>query len=194
MKLFLAAVGALCVLSACATRQPDYYHVLSVQPPGAGNARTAPATLVSLRVTVPSVQDRAQMVLNMGANAIEILEHQRWAAPLSDLMTETLARDLERRRADLLIADSRLNRTLSPALKIAVDVVQMSATSGGHVGLEAHWRILDTRSGKEEIGGEVFSSSAASGAVSAAEEYSTTAQALSVTLGLLADRLMGQLH
>jgi uncharacterized protein len=174
------------LLSACASH-PDHFYILSTQPAGAGEARTSPVALAALRVTLPSVVDRPEMVLNTSADDVIVQEHQRWAAPLADLVTQTLARDLERRRSDLLVADSSVNRSSGSVVKISVDVVQLTVHRGRQASIEAHWRILDPRTGKEAVGGDVFS------APLGQDDYAAVAQALSQCLALLADRLVGAL-
>jgi uncharacterized protein len=175
------------LLSACATSHPDHFYILSTQPAGAGTARTSPAAPAALKVTLPSVVDRPEMVLNTSADDVIIQEHERWAAPLADLVWQTLARDLERRRSDLLVADSSVNRASGSVIKINVDVVQLTVHRGRQASIEAHWRILDPRTGKDVTGGDVFSSPLGQ------DDYAAVAQALSQCLGLLADRLVGQM-
>lgn len=186
VKPLLAAASTMILLSACASH-PDHFYILSTQPAGAGEARTSPVALAALRVTLPSVVDRPEMVLNTSADDVIVQEHQRWAAPLADLVTQTLARDLERRRSDLLVADSSVNRSSGSVVKINVDVVQLTVHRGRQASIEAHWRILDPRTGKEAVGGDVFS------APLGQDDYAAVAQALSQCLGLLADRLVGAL-
>jgi uncharacterized lipoprotein YmbA len=188
LKSFLIAVSALCLLGGCAARRPDHFYVLSTQPPGASRTRTVPAAQVALRVTLPSVVDRSQMVLNTSADAVMVLEHERWAAPLSDLAAHTLARDLERRRSDMLVTDPGSHRASGAVVKMNVDLVQVTLRRGERASIEAHWRILDPRSGEDEVGGEVFS------APLGPDGYAAVAQALSECLGLLADRLVGQMQ
>ncbi|HME38491.1 MAG TPA: PqiC family protein [Steroidobacteraceae bacterium] len=183
----MAAVCFLGLVCACASSRPDHFYVLSPQPPGVSVPRTTPATQVLLQLTLPSWLDRPQMILDTSTDAIVILEHERWAAPLGELAAQTLARDIERRRGDLLVNQSG-SRTSGAAVKITVDVVQISLHRGARAGMEAHWRILESQSGRDQIGGEVFSAPL-SGDGSAA-----VASALSECVGLLADRLVGQIR
>jgi uncharacterized protein len=187
VRLLLAALCTMSLLSACVSSQPDHFYVLSVQPQGVSEARTTPVTQVALRVTLPSLVDRSEMILNTSADGVTVLEHQRWAAPLADLATQTLARDIERRRLDMLVADAATDRSGGTAVKITVDVVQMMVRRGERASIEAHWRILDPRNRKTVVGGEVFSAPLGS------DGYAAVAQALSDCLGLLAERLVGQL-
>jgi uncharacterized lipoprotein YmbA len=103
-------------------------------------------------------------------------------------VTQTLARDLERRRSDLLVAGRSAGQSGDAAVKVTVDLVQMTVRRGERASIEAHWRILDPRTGGERVGSEVFS------APLAQDGYAAVPQALSDCLGLLADRLVGMMH
>jgi uncharacterized lipoprotein YmbA len=127
------------------------------------------------------------MVLNTSADGVSILEHERWAAPLPDLVLQTLARDLERRRSDLMIADRSFDRPGSLSIRITVEVLHMTLRPGGTATIEAQWRIVDPHSGSDLLGSEVLNSPLGS------TGYSAVAQALSECLGLLADRLVAKL-
>ncbi len=187
MKSFLAAcfLGLLC---ACVASRPDHFYILTAQPQSAGEARTTPATQVSLRVTLPSLVDRSEMILNTSANGVLVLEHERWAAPLADLATQTLARDLELRRSDMLVAGQSTGRPGDAAVKVTVDLVQVTVRRGERASIEAHWRISDPRTGGDVVGSELFSAAVAQ------DDYAALPQALSACLGLLADRLVGQMR
>jgi uncharacterized protein len=186
VKSLLAAVGILSLLCACVTSRPDHFYILSTQPQSVPEARTAPAKQVSLRVTLPSLVDRSEMILNTSANGIIVLEHERWAAPLGDLATQTLARDLELRRSDILVAGA--GRSGDAAVKVTVDLVQMTVRRGERASIEAHWRITDPHAVADVVGSEIFS------AAVARDDYAAVPQALSECVGLLADRLAGQMR
>jgi uncharacterized lipoprotein YmbA len=137
---------------------------------------------------LPSLVDRSEMILNTSTNGVIVLEHERWAAPFADLVTQTLARDLERRRSDILVADQSVSHPGETAVKVTVDLVQISVRKGERASIEAHWRILDPRSGGDAVGSEVFNSALTQ------DDYAAVPQALSDCLGLLADRLVGQMR
>jgi uncharacterized lipoprotein YmbA len=178
----------LCLLCACAANRPDHFYILSTQPQGASEARPTPAAQVSLRVTLPSLVDRSEMILSTSATAVMVLEHERWAAPLAELTTQTLARDLELRRSDILVAAQGAGRSGAAAVKVTVDLVQMTVRRGERASIEAHWRIVDLRNGGDVVGSAVFS------APMAQNGYAAVPQALSECLGLLADRLVAQMQ
>jgi uncharacterized lipoprotein YmbA len=136
-----------------------------------------------LTVSLPPVVDRPQMVIAASAGQLLVLEHERWAAPLSDLVLQTLGRDIEQRRADVLVADRGFDQPGLMPVKIRVDIVRMSARAGGQATLEAHWRVVDARRNADEIGAETFESPMAGG------DYASVARAFSNDLSSLAERL-----
>jgi uncharacterized lipoprotein YmbA len=187
LKSLLTGACALTLLSACATSRPDHFYILSALPPGVSDARVSPAAPVTLKVTLPAWADRSEMILNPSADTVAVLEHERWAAPLADLVTQTLARDIERRRRDVLVAEPGAGQSGSTAIKVTVDVVQITVRRGERASIEAHWRIFDPRTGKEAVGGEMFN------AALPQASYAAIAQALSECVGALADRLAEQM-
>jgi uncharacterized protein len=174
--LILGSLG----LAACAS-QPDRFYTLSAMPPAPSGGRPPITTQIFLGVSLPAVTDRREMVLGAPGDEVVILEHERWAAPLSDLVGQTLGLDIERRRPDVLVAE-RSDRA-SGMLKIRVDIVQLSAHMGGTATLEAHWRVIEEGSKGEEVGAETFS------APVAGADYTAVARAISEMLSSLADRL-----
>ena len=178
------------VLGACAG-QRDHFYVLTPLP----DAPVAPAggfaTHVILKVAIPDTVDRRQMVIADAADRILILEHERWPAPLSDLVTQTLARDLEQRRADVwspAAASTHRAQSRSASRSTWCDCPRIAAARRR---LEAHWRIVDPATQSDQVGGESFSAAVA-GPIEG-DDYSPIARALSTCLATLADRLVEKL-
>jgi uncharacterized lipoprotein YmbA len=182
VKRVVSLLVSIIVVQGCVSRQPDHLYVLEPQPAGAREARTEFDRQVALRVTVPSVVDRAQMVVTT-STGVAILEHERWAAPLADLVTSTLGQDIERRRNDVVVVLGNAESSTIPLVTISVTVAQLTARLGQPVSMEARWRVTDVRSGKVALGREVFISPSRAGT------YSDIATAVSSCVGLLADRL-----
>jgi uncharacterized protein len=188
LRASLTAVCSLMLLDACVSSRPDHFYILSALPQAAAEVHPAAELQAVLKVTLPPWADRSEMLLNTSAGEVIVLEHERWAAPLADLVRQTLALDIERRRADMTVADREVNRSNAPAIGITVDVVQMTVHRGERALIEAHWRIHDPRTGSDTVGGGEFA------AALAGEGYASVAQALSECLGALADRLVQQLR
>ena len=172
-----------CGLALCGcVGQPDHFYTLNTVPDAAPVAG-APTIHVRLQVTIPSLLDRNEMVLKTGGNRIMILDHERWAAPLSDQVSQTLARDIEGRRSDIFVGDRGFDRAAMPPVTLKVDIVRMSAQRGGQASIEAHWRIVDSNAGVDELGRGSFEASITR------DDYAGVAQAYSRTLSDLADHL-----
>jgi uncharacterized lipoprotein YmbA len=187
MKIRMLSLCSLWLMTACATGVADHFYILTPQPAAPSANRPPPGTVVSLTVSVPSLVDRPEMVFNTAADGVLVFEHERWAAPFADLAAHTLARDLERRRADVLVAERADGVAHAAAVKMTLDVVQVNIYRGGRASLETQWRVLDARTGKDVIGADVFTAELKD------DSYAAAAQALSDCLGLAADRLAAQL-
>ena len=174
------------VIASCAG-QPDHFYGLSTMPEAPRPSAAGFATHVVLSISIPSLVDRRQMIVDASDDQVLVLEHERWAAPLSDLVTQTLARDIEQRRADVLVAGRGFDQAGIEPVRIKVDIVRMSAHRGGRATLEAHWRIEGRALKTDLLGGERFSSPI-EGA-----DYAAIARAFSQCLASLADRLVEKL-
>jgi len=174
------------ILAGCAAQRDNFY-TLTTLPEHSTAATPAFTTHVMLAISLPPVVDRRQMVIATSADRLLMLEHERWAAPLSELVLQTLGRDIEQRRADVLVADRGFDQPGLVPVKMRVDVVRMSVRAGGQATLEAHWRVVDARRNIDDIGGETFASPVAAG------DYAAVARAFSNDLSALADRLAAKI-
>jgi uncharacterized protein len=185
-RLALACMGLACMgLAACAS-QPDRFYTLGAVPDAASAPRPAITTQVVLGISIPATVDRREMVLAGTGDQVVILEHERWAAPMSDLIADTLGLDIERRRPDVVVAERTFDRS-SATVTVKIDIVRLSARLGGDAALEAHWRIVDAQSKSDEVGAGVFTAPVEGG------DYAAVARAFSASLGSLADRVVAKL-
>jgi uncharacterized lipoprotein YmbA len=182
LTFFRVDVWATLLVAACASN-PDHFYTLNTLPDTERGPLTSPSVHVVLDVTVPSLVDRAEMVITTSRNAILVLDHERWAVGLADQVSQTLARDIEKRRSDILIGDRGFDQAASPPVTMKVDVVRMSAQQGGRASIEAQWRVVDASAGVDEIGNGSFD------VPLSGEGYASVAQAYSQALSSLADRL-----
>jgi hypothetical protein len=174
------------LLGSCAA-QPDHFYGLSTLPAAVVPPSTGFNTHVILSISIPSLVDRRQMTVDAADDQVVILEHERWAAPLTDLITQTLARDIEQRRPGVLVADRGFDQPGIELVRIKVDIVRLTARRAGRATLEAHWRIEGRAPPTNLLGGETFSSPI-EGA-----DYAAIARAFSVCVASLADRLSEKL-
>ncbi len=185
MKAPAVVLGSL-VMSGCAASHADHFYVIDAPPGSAREASVAFTRQVTLRVSVPSLVDRAAMVIST-PDGVAVLEHERWAAPLSDLITSALARDIEGKRGDVVVLPHPLDKAGVPLTTIAIDVDEVRARLGELVSIEAHWRITDAAGGKVTLGRDVFASP------THAQSYAAVADGLSAAVAMLADRLIKEI-
>jgi len=180
-------LAACAILLASCAAHPDRFYGLSTLPGAALPPAAGYATRVLLSTSIPSVVDRRELIVDAPDDRILVLEHERWAAPLSDLVNQTLARDIEQRRADVLVADRAFDQAGVKPVRIKVEIVRMSARRGGQATMEAHWRIEDAAAQLDLLGGASFSSPIEG------DDYASIARAFSLCLASLADRLAEKL-
>jgi uncharacterized lipoprotein YmbA len=184
MKYFLAL--SVFLLAGCVSRQRDHFYVLTPLPAAFGTARSQFDRQVTLRVTIPSIVDRGEMVIQT-EGGVSVMDHERWAAPLADMVNGTLSQDIERRRSDVVVLPKSADKAGIPLFRIAVDIDQVAARMGEHLRIDTHWRVTDVRTGKETLGRDSFVST------QQPQSFEEIAAALSACIGLLADRLAGEI-
>jgi uncharacterized lipoprotein YmbA len=187
VKMIVLAVCALCSIAGCATRQPDHFYVLAAQPAEAHESAAPIRWQVVLQLALPSLVDRNEMVVASPNGGVAVMEHERWAAPLADLMTTTLRQDMERRRADVMVSPNGRAAGAGVALvRIELDVVQLWARRGVELSIEVQWRVTDSGN-HTSLGRDVFVAPLHS------DSYTAVAAALSSCIALLADRLVREI-
>jgi uncharacterized lipoprotein YmbA len=181
MKSLVFTLSML-LLAGCVSRQRDHFYVLSTLPAATGPARSQFDRQVTLRVTIPSVIDRGELVVAT-TTGVAIMDHERWAAPLADMINSTLGQDIERRRSDVVVLTKSANRAGIPLVSIVVEIDQVNARLNAPLSIETHWRVTDARTGKEALGRDTFVSQ------QQPQSYTEFAAALSSCIALLAERL-----
>jgi uncharacterized lipoprotein YmbA len=183
---FLSLLLCILGLCGCVARQRDHFYVLDAQPAAVTESRTQFDRQITLRVTVPSIVDRAEMVLT-AQSGVTVLDHERWAAPLADLVTATLGQDIERRHVNAVVLQKSEDQAGIPVVRMAIEIDEMTARLGAPVAIETHWRVTDARTGKVSLGRNYFASS------QRPKDYSELASALSSCIASLADRLVQEI-
>jgi uncharacterized lipoprotein YmbA len=173
-------------LAGCVTRQPDRFYVLEPLPAAVATAQSQFDRQVTLQISIPSLVDRGEMIIAT-PGGVSVMDHERWAAPLVDMISGALGRDIEHRRGDVVVLPRSADKSGIPLVRIAVEIDQIAMRLADHVRIETHWRVVDVRSGKETLGRDNFVSP------QQPQSYAEMAMALSACLGLLADRLVGEI-
>jgi uncharacterized lipoprotein YmbA len=143
----LCLVGVL-TMSACSASPEIRYYTLSAAP-GPTNTATAATRVAGSpyaidAIAIPDLLDRPQIVLRAGANAVEVLDDDRWAAPLPDQLQRVLAADLSARLGADAIIDPGLPAAAHAARRITVSILEFDPGRDSDSVLEASWVISDT--------------------------------------------------
>jgi uncharacterized protein len=168
----------------CALSRPDHFYALNAGGTEGLQARSAFSMQVSVRVSLPIMVDRSEMVLSH-AGGVSILEHERWAAPLSEQFSSVLGQDIEARRQDVIVTSRSIAQPDAPATTISVEVVQLSLLDRVGTRLEVRWR--------SQHGNEVAQARETFVAPAAGQSYEGLVQSLNTCISALADRLVAQL-
>ncbi|GAB3256114.1 PqiC family protein [Chitinimonas naiadis] len=136
-----AGLAFATLLAACATSTPVHYYTLT--PPDGGDdiASTAPFLLDLLSVTVPVEVDRQELVVRQGTGTLDLLDGERWAAPLGDEIHAALATSLARKLGAQNVGALPKSAD-KPVLRVKLAVRRFDAAPGQYAALEADWSLV----------------------------------------------------
>jgi uncharacterized lipoprotein YmbA len=139
------------MMTACSSSPEIRYYMLSAERTSpnevAAITRTPVGPYAIDTVIIPDLLDRPQIVLRTSANAVEILDYDRWAAPLPDQLQRVLITDLSARLGSNALIDPGLPTNLRAARRITVSILAFDPVRRGESSLEASWVISDAKSG-----------------------------------------------
>ncbi len=144
--LLVTALISLSLLSACSSRQSDYYMLESTAP--AVSADHMPrTTLVVEEIAMPGYLDRNNVVVRDAKGThLAVANFNIWAEPLQQGIQRVLAHKLT---GPLLNAGITVmpyqSSVVAPMYAAYIEVVRMDADRGGHVTLESRWTLIDVR-------------------------------------------------
>ncbi|BFI95677.1 MAG: PqiC family protein [Rhodanobacter sp.] len=147
LRPILAGAFAL-GLAGCASA-PVHYYTLVTPAAAGGHDAAAPYPFELSPVDVPARVDVPQLVVRTGGQGMQLLDGQRWIAPLGDEIRGALSADL----VDALgVPDmSGLPGDGRPRLRITVDVRRFESMPGQRALIEAAWSLrLAGGSGRQD--------------------------------------------
>lgn len=141
-----AILWAALATIGCGASAPSKFYTLATSP---GRDGLPPATygVVISQVSVPSVVDRPQLVVQVAPNRVEIDEFNRWAAPLNETIADAIAVDLAIRLGTPNVATA-LRASFDPTYRVTVDVQRFDSIAGEAVVVEAVWTVTNIASGR----------------------------------------------
>jgi uncharacterized lipoprotein YmbA len=125
-------------LAGCASAEPDYYR-LSPQPPAGGTAPAprAPRMVELRRIGLARYLDRSEIVRGGGGAKLDVLEGERWAEPLGDMLSRVLAENLTLRLPGSTVFVESSALSLQGDVTVEVEVLRFEADASGAVTLSA---------------------------------------------------------
>jgi uncharacterized lipoprotein YmbA len=180
---YVAAVT--CLACGCASSPPLHYYTLSETATASRLSAPAEAVTVRLdRVTIPTELDRAQLIRRIDATRLQILDNDRWAAPLDDTIRRVLSGNLAARLPVNLVADPNEPSAGARNRSLTVDIQEFYGDSTCAVTLRAAWLLKPPNAQgireTEEVRTAANATCADGGALPAA---------MSQALGQLSDRI-----
>jgi len=181
--LAVAIVG--CLMAGCASSPPMHYYTLTET--SASARLSVPDNTVPIRidrVTIPTELDRSQIVRRLDPTRLQIVEGDRWAAPLDETIRRVLSNDLAARLPPGAVANPNEPAIGEKRQSLAVDISEFYGDPTCAVTLRTAWTLKqsDTQSlhGTEEIKASADGACASAGPIPAA---------MSQALGQLSDRI-----
>lgn len=137
----MAALAAV-VLAACSSAPMHYYTLVPAPDSAPSDSGVPPASFQFelLPVGIPAQDDVPQLVVRQGGQAVDLLNGERWIAPLADEVRSALSVDLSRRLHAQDITGG-LPIDGKPVLRIKVDMNRFDSSPGNYALLEATWTI-----------------------------------------------------
>jgi len=152
MHRFFAIVTVCLIVdfaSGCAS-PPSRFYTLTA---GTTAATTSSNLSVAVGpVSVPEVVDRPEIVLTTGPNQVRLDEFNRWASPLQNNISRTVAENLV-----LMLGTPRVTLFSQAFIadadyRVAIDVQRFESALGEAATLDAVWTVRRAKDGKAETG------------------------------------------
>jgi uncharacterized protein len=134
----VAATSALAV--GCTSSPPLRYYTLTEVPATARVSAAEDTVPVRLdRVTIPTELDRSQLVRRIDATRLQIMDGERWAAPLEDTIRRVLSDDLASRLPPNMVANPNEPSVGEKRQSLSVDIAEFYGDAACTVTLRAAW-------------------------------------------------------
>jgi uncharacterized lipoprotein YmbA len=141
VRLSRCAVVAIAALAGgCASSPPLHYYTLTEVPATGRLAAAGDTVPVRLdRVTIPTELDRSQLVRRIDATRLQIIDGERWAAPLEDTIRRVLSGDLAARLPPNMVANPNEPLVGEKRRSLSVDITEFYGDATCAVTLRAAW-------------------------------------------------------
>ena len=151
MPLRITTCVALAVLSAC-TSPPVHFHTLAMTDSAGSDAvASPPAWLIDIQaVHVTAPADGNRFVVQSGRGRVDILEQERWAAPLGDELRDGLSTRVASRLGTIDIHHVA-HAADAPVYRVTVNIQRIESWPASHVLLDATWSVSSGRAAGADL-------------------------------------------
>ena len=179
------------MLVACASSPPMHYYTLTET--SAPSRLAVPRGMAPVRldrVTIPTELDRSQIVRRLGSTQLQIVENERWAAPLDETIRRVLSNDLAARLPQGVVANPNEPSVGEKRQSLTVDFSELYGDPTCTVILRASWTLKQSESNSLH-GEEEATASPPDGCKGAASIPAAMSQALGKLSDLIAAAISG---
>jgi uncharacterized lipoprotein YmbA len=146
----------LALLAGCSRSPRVAFYMLNATAAPETVSQTLESVVIG-PVTLPELLDRPQFVVAVDVNRVDILEMQRWAAPLRSEIPRIIAEDLATLLKPTQVSAYPQNSGLDAVYRVQVDIQKLVMTEGKGVALDALWTIRRSDGGSVKSGRSVAS-------------------------------------
>jgi len=141
-----ATAVSLAVLAACASPPSRFYTLGSEGGSTTADRTVSPAILIDMRpVKVPAGVARSQLVVQVNATQVNVLEDDRWASPLADEIHNALLAAVSR-QSGAVDVHGMAHADNVAVYDVSVDVRRFETWPGSHVLIDAVWSVRPSNS------------------------------------------------
>ena len=140
LRSMLTLCLALLLLTGCSRSPRVIYYTLNVTAAPEA-AAPAPFSVALGPVSVPAMVDQPQLVVQTGANRVDILEIHLWAAPLTSEIPRIIVADLAVLLRSAQVSAYTQNAGVDADYRVQVDIQRFEMTPGEAATVEALWSV-----------------------------------------------------
>jgi uncharacterized lipoprotein YmbA len=132
------------------------FYTLTEIPSSTAISKTTAYEILVGPVTLPEMLDRPQLVTRATDTRVNVLEMQRWAAPLKSEVPRVLAANLNQLIPEAAVTVEPQPSTGRPLWRVTAEIQRFDATPGSDVTIEALWSIQPGAGTEPKIGYSVL--------------------------------------
>jgi uncharacterized lipoprotein YmbA len=137
---------SLAVLAACASPSGRFYTLGSDGGSTTADGTSGPAILIDMRpVKVPAALARSQLVVQVNATQVNVLEDDRWASPLADEIRNAMLAAVSRQSGAVDVHGMARADNVA-VYDVSVDVRRFETWPGSDVLIDVVWTVRPSNS------------------------------------------------